>query len=47
MPTIAPLDLGEHSLFAGFVDETPMFATVDGNIHMIDGADCYGEVQKG
>jgi WD40 repeat protein len=47
MPTIAPLDLGEHSLFAGFVNDVPMFATVDGNIHMIDGTYCYVEVHKG
>jgi WD40 repeat protein len=38
MPTIAPLDLGEHALFAGFVSDTPMFATVDGALHVLDGA---------
>ncbi len=38
MPTIAPLDLGEHALFAGFVNDTAMFATVDGALHVLDGA---------
>ena len=38
MPTIAPLDLGEHALFAGFVNDLPMFATVDGAMHVLDGA---------
>ena len=38
MPTVAPLDLGEHALFAGFIDETPMFAKVDGGLHILDGA---------
>jgi WD40 repeat protein len=38
MPTIAPLDLAEHSLFAGFADDVPMFATVDGAVHVLDGA---------
>lgn len=38
MPTVAPLDLGEHALFAGFVNDVPMFATVDGAVHVLDGA---------
>jgi WD40 repeat protein len=33
MPTIAPRDLGHHCLFAGFLDDKPVFATVDGSVH--------------
>ena len=47
MPTIAPLDLGEHSLFAGFVDEIAMFATVDGGLHVLDGAHRKADAHQG
>jgi WD40 repeat protein len=47
MPTIAPLDLGEHSLFAGFVNDVPMFATVDGALHVLDGAHSKVDAHQG
>jgi WD40 repeat protein len=37
MPTIAPHDFGEHCLFAGFINETAFFATVDGAVHRLGG----------
>jgi WD40 repeat protein len=37
MPTIAPIDIDSHCLFAGFVDERPVFASVDGTLHVADG----------
>ena len=37
MPTIAPLDLSEHALFAGFLDEVPHFALADGTLHSLAG----------
>jgi WD40 repeat protein len=37
MPTIAPRDLGHHCLFAGFLDDRPVFATVDGAVHFASG----------
>lgn len=36
MPTIAPLDLNEHCLFAGFCDDIPVFALVSGEVHRLD-----------
>jgi WD40 repeat protein len=33
MPTIAPHDFGEHCLFAGFLDETAVFALANGDCH--------------
>lgn len=47
MPTIAPLDLGEHTLFAAFVNETAMFATVDGGLHVLDGAHRKTDAHQG
>jgi WD40 repeat protein len=38
MPTIAPHDFGEHCLFAGFLDDAPVFATADGALHRTDAA---------
>ena len=36
MPTVAPLDLDGYCLFAGFVDETPVYALADGTVHRLD-----------
>lgn len=36
MPTLAPLDIGEHCVFAGFINETPVFAASDGKVHRLD-----------
>jgi WD40 repeat protein len=37
MPTIAPIDLPGHCVFAGFIANTPIFADASGSIHRIDG----------
>ena len=37
MPTLAPLELDQHCLFAGFLNEIPHFATADGQLHRLDG----------
>jgi len=34
MPIIAPFDLKSHCMFAGFIDDTPCFASADGIVHM-------------
>ncbi|WP_157015688.1 WD40 repeat domain-containing protein [Mesorhizobium xinjiangense] len=36
MPTVAPLDLDGHCVFAGFVSDIPHFALADGTIHRLD-----------
>ena len=36
MPTVAPLDLDGYCLFAGFIDETPVYALADGTVHRLD-----------
>ena len=36
MPTVAPLDLPGHCVFAGFVADIPHFAMADGSIHRLD-----------
>jgi WD40 repeat protein len=36
MPTLAPLDLDAHCLWAGFLGAVPVFATADGTIHRLD-----------
>jgi len=33
MPIIAPFEYGSHCMFAGFLDDTPCYATADGIIH--------------
>ena len=33
MPTVAPYDFDEHVEWAGFVDNQPVFALVDGHVH--------------
>jgi WD40 repeat protein len=47
MPTIAPVDIEAHCLFAGFLDERPAFAGVDGVLHAIDGAHRSSAVHDG
>jgi hypothetical protein len=37
MPTLAPLDLDAHCIWAGFLDAVPAFATADGTLHRLDG----------
>lgn len=37
MPTLAPLDLPEHCLKVGFLNDIPHFITVDGTVHWLDG----------
>lgn len=39
MPTVAPLDLDGYCLFAGFLEDTPVFALADGVVHRLDGGD--------
>ena len=36
MPTVAPLDLEGHVLYAGFLGEIPVFAAADGTVHRLD-----------
>ncbi|MBV2144144.1 WD40 repeat domain-containing protein [Falsochrobactrum sp. TDYN1] len=36
MPTIAPLDLDGHCLYARFLSDIPFFAQADGSIHRLD-----------
>lgn len=36
MPTLAPLDLDEHCIFAGFTEDVPLFALASGMVHRLD-----------
>lgn len=36
MPTLAPLNLDDHCIFAGFCEDIPLFATALGEIHRLD-----------
>jgi len=36
MPTVAPLDLEGHCLYARFVGGIPFFAMADGSIHQLN-----------
>lgn len=47
MPTLAPLDIGEHCVFAGFLHETPIFAASDGNVHRLDNGHKIHEAHDG
>lgn len=38
MPSLAPLDILSHCVFAGFVDDIPTFAGADGVIHQLRGS---------
>lgn len=47
MPTLAPLDLGAHCVFAGFLGATPAFALADGRVHRADGGQQESLVHDG
>ena len=38
MPTLAPIDLDSHALFAGFIADIAFFATADGHVHRAEGS---------
>lgn len=47
MPTVAPYDFDEHVEFAGFVDDQPVFALVDGTVRFPTGGEQVVEAHDG
>jgi WD40 repeat protein len=47
MPTVAPLDLEGHVLFAAFLGDIPVFATAAGSIHRLDGGEKVTDAHAG
>ncbi|OLP46589.1 WD40 repeat domain-containing protein [Rhizobium oryziradicis] len=47
MPTVAPLDLEGHVLFAAFLGDIPVFATAAGALHRLDGGEKITDVHAG
>lgn len=47
MPTVAPLDLPEHCLKVGFLNDIPHFVTVDGTVHWLDGGHKHSQLHEG
>lgn len=47
MPTVAPLDLAGHCVAAAFVDNVPLFAMADGEVHRLDHGHKHAAVHDG
>ncbi|MBC2886197.1 WD40 repeat domain-containing protein [Ochrobactrum sp. CM-21-5] len=47
MPTVAPLDLEGHCLYARFIDGMPFFALADGTVHRLDDGHQVSTVHNG
>ncbi|WP_162653118.1 WD40 repeat domain-containing protein [Lentilitoribacter sp. Alg239-R112] len=47
MPTVAPLDLDEHCVFAGFCEDVPLFAVASGEVHRLDHGHHHHEQHDG
>lgn len=47
MPTVAPLDLDGHCLYARFIDGKAFFALADGTIHRLDNGHQHSEAHDG
>ncbi|MCL7996644.1 WD40 repeat domain-containing protein [Brucella sp. 21LCYQ03] len=47
MPTVAPLDLDGHCLYARFIKGVPFFALADGTIHRLDNGHQTSEAHDG
>lgn len=47
MPSLAPLDINVHAIFAGFIADIPTFAGADGLIHQLRGGHMQMEAHDG